>query len=77
MSHDLNSLTDEELGRMIRHAAQGRESQMMESTRTKNSLISFFQSIGLTFVSEMLKSAAKATWDAIVNIIGSIFHNDN
>lgn len=68
----LDNYTDEELGRMFRQAARGREAEALESIRSQNSLVIFLEGIGLYKIAALVKAAIEA-WRRVKEIFDIIF----
>jgi hypothetical protein len=69
----LNDFTDEELGKMLREAARGKEQEAIAALDSQYSLAEFLEQIGLFDLAEMILEAASAVWDGIKEFFRNLF----
>ncbi|MCB9789203.1 MAG: hypothetical protein H6744_21205 [Deltaproteobacteria bacterium] len=66
---DIESYTDEELGRMVKQAARGKEQEFREKSRTRSGFSKFLHTIGLEWLAKkvlvLLDVAFKGLWALI------------
>lgn len=74
---DIDSYSNDELGRMVKHLAKGREYECRETKKSKNGLMSFLSAIGLTWLVEkiapLIDPVVKGIWKAICWSLGVPF----
>jgi len=69
----LSDYTDEEIGLMVREAARGQEFEAAEAIRAQGSFAQFLEEIGLSFLADLVRMAAKTVWEGIKSIFEDIF----
>lgn len=70
----LADYSNEELGALVRRAAQGREQEAAEALHSQYGLAEFLNEVGLTFLAELIAAATVAVWEGIKRFFSSIFY---
>lgn len=69
----IDAFSDEELGKMLRNAASGREDEALEAMQSRNSLAEFLEEIGLGIVAKLIRQAVETVWNGLKAFVRSLF----